>query len=71
MEVIILLIFLSLFLAGGFLMAFFWAMRNGQYDDTCTPAMRMLFEDNPEYHKQPEPKKLKSTKGDSHGNGII
>lgn len=41
-----LLIGLSLMMAGGFLAAFFWAMRNGQYEDTDTPALRILFEDN-------------------------
>ena len=40
-----LLIGLSLLMAGGFLAAFFWAMRTGQYEDTETPALRMLFED--------------------------
>ncbi len=27
-----------------FLGAFVWAVRNGQYDDTASPAMRMLHE---------------------------
>ena len=29
----------------GFLGAFLWASRSGQYDDDYTPAVRMLFED--------------------------
>lgn len=45
MSVIFLLIPLSLVLAGGFLAAFIWAVRAGQYDDTCTPPMRLLTED--------------------------
>ncbi len=45
MKIIFLLIGLSLLLAGGFLVAFFWAVRNGQYEDEYTPSVRMLFDD--------------------------
>ncbi len=45
MEVIFLLILISLAVAAGFLLAYMWAMREGQYDDTYTPAVRILFED--------------------------
>jgi len=45
MTVIYLLLPLSILLAGGFLWAFFWAVRNGQFDDTCTPSMRVLLEE--------------------------
>ena len=26
-------------------LVFFWAVKNGQYDDSYTPSVRMLFED--------------------------
>lgn len=45
MEVIFLLIALSLIVAVGFLIAFFWAIRSGQYDDEYTPSVRILFDD--------------------------
>jgi len=45
MSVIFLLIPLSILFAGAFLMAFIWAVRSGQYEDTCTPSMRLLMED--------------------------
>ncbi|SEQ27458.1 cbb3-type cytochrome oxidase assembly protein CcoS [Neolewinella agarilytica] len=45
MTVILLLILLSLLVAVGFLLAFFWAVGTGQYDDEVTPAIRILFED--------------------------
>lgn len=45
MSVIFILIPLSILIAGCFLGAFVWAVRNGQYEDTCTPAMRMLWDD--------------------------
>ena len=32
--------------AVGFLGAFIWAVRRGQYDDDYTPAVRILFEDH-------------------------
>ncbi len=46
MKAIFLLILLSLVLAAGFLAAFFWAVRSGQYDDDYTPSVRMLFDDD-------------------------
>ncbi len=46
MKVIFLLITLSLIVAVGFLAAFLWAVKSGQYDDAYTPSVRMLFEDH-------------------------
>lgn len=45
MSVIVLLIPLSIVIAACFLSAFIWAVRSGQYEDTCTPAIRVLLED--------------------------
>lgn len=45
MKVIIILILFSVVIAGGFLAAFIWATRSGQYDDTYSPSVRMLFDD--------------------------
>ena len=49
MGVIFLLIGISLIVAGGFLAAFFCAVRSGQYDDEYTPSVRILWDD-----KKPE-----------------
>ncbi len=46
MSVIIVLITASLLIASGFLAAFFWAVKNNQYEDDYTPSVRILF-DNP------------------------
>ena len=46
MSVIVVLIAVSLTVALGFLIAFLWAVKNGQYNDTYTPSVRMLFEDD-------------------------
>jgi len=45
MSVIILLICISVLVASGFLISFIWAIKNGQFDDTYSPSVRMLFED--------------------------
>ena len=47
MTIIILLIAISLSIALLFLAIFFWNMRSGQYDDTYTPSVRMLFDNKP------------------------
>lgn len=46
MTVIIVLIIASIIVAGGFLVAFIWSVKSGQYDDAVTPSIRMLL-DNP------------------------
>lgn len=48
MEVMFVLIGCSLLVAAGFLVAFFVALRRGQFDDLFTPAVRMLFESRKE-----------------------
>jgi len=45
MIVIFVLIGLSLIAAIIFLIAFFWNVKSGQYDDDYTPSVRMLFDD--------------------------
>ena len=45
MKIIFVLIIVSLLLAIGFLIAFLWAVKSGQFDDSHTPAMRILFDD--------------------------
>jgi cbb3-type cytochrome oxidase maturation protein len=46
MNILILLIFISLLVASGFVLAFIWAVRSGQFDDASTPAIRILIEDS-------------------------
>ncbi|MEI7895816.1 MAG: cbb3-type cytochrome oxidase assembly protein CcoS [bacterium] len=46
MSVILVLVAFSVLLAGGFLAAFFWSVRNGQYDDTYGASVRILFDDD-------------------------
>ena len=57
MGIIVLLIGISLTIAVLFLLVFYWSMKSGQYDDTYTPSIRMLYEE-----------KKKKKKGDSNIN---
>jgi cbb3-type cytochrome oxidase maturation protein len=45
MGVIVILIIVSVVVAGGFLIAFLWSVNTGQMDDDYTPSVRILFED--------------------------
>jgi len=44
MGIIVLLISISITIALVFLGIFIWVLRTGQYDDTYTPSVRMLFD---------------------------
>ena len=45
MSALFILIGISILVAGSFLAAFLWSVKNGQYDDDYTPSIRMLFDD--------------------------
>ncbi len=55
MSVIYILVPLALLVAAIAVWAFIWAVRSGQYDDTETPAMRMLHDDE-QHDATPESK---------------
>lgn len=57
MSALFVLIIVSLIVASGFLVAFIWSVKNGQYEDSFTPAIRMLFE-----NKDKDIKKRKTIK---------
>lgn len=42
----------SLVLAGGFLAAFIWSVKNGQFEDDYTPSVRMLFDNKKKDEKE-------------------
>lgn len=46
MSAIYILITISLIVAIGFLAAFIWSIRSGQYDDDYAPSVRMLKDDH-------------------------
>lgn len=45
MSVIIILLIVSVCIAGGFLLAFLWSVNDGQFEDEFSSANRILFED--------------------------
>ena len=47
MNVVFILLPLALLVAGIMLALFIWAVRSGQFDDLETPAVRILFDDEP------------------------
>lgn len=55
MSALFILIGASLIIAIGFLIAFIWSVKSGQYDDDYTPSVRMLFDD--EFANKPKEKK--------------
>jgi cbb3-type cytochrome oxidase maturation protein len=52
MSVIVVLIGFSIIVAAGFLVAFLWAVKSGQYDDDISPSVRILFDNEDDKPKQ-------------------
>jgi cbb3-type cytochrome oxidase maturation protein len=59
MSVIVVLIGFSIIVAIGFLLAFLWAVRSGQYDDDVSPSIRILYDNDEEKSKQSNTNKNK------------
>lgn len=57
MSAIFVLIGFSILVAGGFLIAFIWSVKDGQYEDDYTPSVRILFDDQPKENKEGSEKK--------------
>ena len=62
MEVIFMLIGFSLLVALIFLGLFIWAVKDGQYDDSYTPSMRILFDKNRSESKEQSTNTTKTKK---------
>jgi cbb3-type cytochrome oxidase maturation protein len=60
MTVVIVLISASILVAGGFLFAFLWAVRSGQYEDKYTPSVRMLLDEDEKTEIKEENKIIKN-----------
>ena len=69
MSAIFVLIGFSILVAGGFLIAFIWSVKSGQYEDDYTPSVRILFDDQPKENKEEsEIKKDKKNKQPKNSN---
>ena len=66
MGIIVLLISISITIALLFLVIFLWSLKSGQFDDTTTPAMRMIFDDLKAHAKKAN--ENVSTKTDTPGS---
>ncbi len=63
MSVLFVLIGVSMLVAGGFLVGFLWAVKKGQYDDSYSPSVRILFDDQ---EKEQQKEELEQTKKDKN-----
>lgn len=62
MSVIVVLIGASLLVATGFLIAYLWAVKSGQYDDKYTPSVRILFDDSKNERRKTEEEKFENSR---------
>ena len=58
MGVLVILVGISIIVALGFLIAFIWSVKTGQYEDDYTPSVRMLFDNEPIIKKSNEDKSI-------------
>lgn len=63
MSVIIILIVISVVVAVFFLGVFIWAVKSGQFDDTVSPSIRILFDDKKHEKSMDEKKTDEEKKG--------
>ncbi|MBA4409219.1 MAG: cbb3-type cytochrome oxidase assembly protein CcoS [Bacteroidota bacterium] len=78
MSVVFVLVLVAIVMAFAFLMAFIWAVKNGQYEDTYTPSVRILFEDPPvkeaesrsDQSQLAEPEKRKPETGEGESRSV-
>lgn len=64
MSVIIILIIISVIVAVFFLGIFIWAVKTGQFDDTYSPSVRILFDDKKPNYQTDKHSKPSKDKGD-------
>lgn len=66
MSVLFVLIGVSMLVAGGFLVAFLWAVKKGQYEDSYSPSVRILFDDQEKEEQDKEKEIKKETTKKNH-----
>ncbi len=70
MSVIVVLIGASLLVATGFLIAYLWAVKSGQYDDKYTPSVRILFDEEKKTEIRSKESEIGSKNSESKNNYI-
>ena len=73
MSVLWVLVGISVAVAAGFLAAYLWAVRSGQFDDGYTPSVRILFEDrrNSATFEQSKPQEPEGTVHDGNAEDPV
>jgi cbb3-type cytochrome oxidase maturation protein len=61
MSAILILLFVSIGIAGSFLLAFLWSVKDGQFDDDYSPARRVLWDDPARPEGKDQKEKTKPT----------
>lgn len=67
MSVVFVLVFVAIIIASVFLFAFIWSVKDGQYDDTYTPSVRILFDEPIKKGEDARTDQLQSAKGEKPG----
>ncbi|MBI5386843.1 MAG: cbb3-type cytochrome oxidase assembly protein CcoS [Verrucomicrobia bacterium] len=67
MSVILICILASLGVAVAFLAGFIWAVKSGQYEDTCTPALRVVMDEDAHRENSSTPVNVRSSLSVAHG----
>lgn len=62
MSVLALIISCSFVVAVGFLVAFLWAVKSGQYEDKYTPSVRILLDEEEQTKHQPQSDEISTSK---------
>jgi len=68
MSIIFILVIIGVLVAGGFLLAFIWAVKSGQYEDSYSPSVRILFDDHIKEPEKETEKENSNHKNDSNNN---
>jgi len=68
MSIVFLLVIIGVIIAGIFLMGFIWSVKSGQYEDSYSPSVRILFDDyksDKEMEDKPKDKEPESNKNNN------
>ncbi len=68
MSIVFILVIIGVLVAGGFLLAFIWAVKSGQYEDSYSPSVRILFDDHIKEPEKETEKENSNHKNDSNNN---
>ena len=62
MGVMVILLGVSLIVGVGFLAAFIWSVKSGQFDDDFSPAHKIFFDDNKDQEGKQQKEEIKNLK---------